>query len=75
MLTDLTVLRHRLFDIAREEMRKIDFDGHADAALTDLADALDVFANDADFLLEQAGIIAAREAANPHYFPSQFAAE
>ena len=70
MLTDLTVLRHRLFDIARQEMRKIDFDGHADAALADLADALDVFANDADFFLEQAGIIAAREAENPPYVPS-----
>ena len=69
MLTDLTVLQHRLFDIAREEMRRIDFDGHADAALTDLADALDVFASDADFLIEQAVIGTAREAANPPYVP------
>ena len=75
MLTDLTVLKHRLFDIAREEMRRIDFDGHADAALTDLADALDIFASDADFLIEQAVITAARDAVNPLCVPSRFAAE
>ena len=75
MLTDLTVLQHRLFDIAREEMRRIDFDGHADAALTDLADALDVFASDADFLIEQAVIGTARDAATQRYVPGRFAAE